>query len=97
MSGAPASRKAMRLKIHGRVQGVFFRDSMRREAQQLGIAGWVRNCRDGSVEAFIQGDEADVSTMVCWAHHGPPGARVTQVDARETSTDTADGFEIRYD
>lgn len=96
MSETPANRKAMRLRIHGRVQGVFFRDSMRREAERLDVAGWVRNCSDGTVEAFVQGNEADVSAIVHWAHSGPPNARVKQVELDETETDMLESFEIRY-
>ena len=62
--------KTLRLAIHGRVQGVFFRDSMRREAL-LGITGWVRNRNDGTVEAAVQGESAAMDAIVGWAHHGP--------------------------
>lgn len=72
--------KTLRLVIHGRVQGVFFRDSMRYEAQRLAIAGWVRNRSDGTVEAAIQGKPGAVDTIVRWAHRGPQLAQVTQVD-----------------
>lgn len=74
------SRKTLRLVIHGRVQGVFFRDSMRREAQKLGISGWVRNRSDGAVEAAVQGAPADVDLIVRWAHRGPDRAQVERVD-----------------
>jgi len=74
------SSKTLRLVIHGRVQGVFFRDSMQREAQHLGISGWVRNLRDGTVEAAVQGESAAVDAIVHWAHQGPQYARVTRVD-----------------
>lgn len=69
-----------RLVIHGRVQGVFFRDSMRGEALRLGIAGWVRNCSDGTVEALVQGAPAAVDAIVLWAHRGPQNANVKRVD-----------------
>lgn len=68
------------LKIHGHVQGVFFRESMCRKAQQLGITGWVKNCRDGSVEAMIQGAPEAVSAMIEWARTGPELARVEGVE-----------------
>ena len=71
--------KTLRLVIHGRVQGVYFRDSMRREAQRLGVAGWVRNCIDGSVEAVVQGESADVDAIVRWAHRGPEFAHVERI------------------
>ena len=72
--------KTLRLVIHGRVQGVFFRDSMRREAQMLGIAGWVRNRSDGTVEAAVQGEPADVDAIARWAHRGPQLAQVERVE-----------------
>lgn len=70
----------LRLVVHGRVQGVCFRDSMRREAQRLGVAGWVRNRSDGTVEAVVYGVSADVDAIVRWAHHGPELARVERVE-----------------
>ena len=72
------------LVIHGHVQGVFFRDSMRREAQLLDVSGWVRNRSDGTVEAVVHGESAAVDAVVRWAHHGPPQAHVTQVDIAPT-------------
>jgi acylphosphatase len=72
--------KTLRLVIHGRVQGVFFRDSMRYEAQRLGIAGWVRNRSDGVVEAVVHGEPAAVDAIVRWAHLGPQHAQVERVD-----------------
>lgn len=72
--------KKLRLVIHGRVQGVFFRDSMRGEAQRLGIGGWVRNRNDGTVEAAVHGKSAAVDAIVQWAHRGPQHARVERVD-----------------
>lgn len=80
MANQTASRKTLRLVIHGRVQGVFFRDSMRREAHRLGIAGWVRNRSDGTVEAAVQGEPADVELIVRWANRGPERAQVERVE-----------------
>jgi acylphosphatase len=71
--------KTLRLVIHGRVHGVFFRDSMRREAQRLGITGWVCNRSDGSVEAAVQGEPAAVDAIVRWSHQGPQHAQVARV------------------
>ena len=71
---------SFRLLIHGHVQGVFFRDLMRTEAQRLGITGWVRNRRNGTVEAVVQGEEGSVAEMIRWAQHGPQWARVEKVD-----------------
>jgi acylphosphatase len=73
-------KKTLRLVIHGRVQGVFFRDSMRREAQNLTVAGWVRNRSDGTVEAAVHGEAAAVDAIVRWAQHGPQHAQVVGVE-----------------
>ena len=70
---------AKRLLICGRVQGVNYRESMRWEAERLGVTGWVRNRRDGTVEAVVAGNASAVETIVAWAHRGPPSARVTSV------------------
>jgi acylphosphatase len=74
---------ARRLLISGRVQGVNFRESMRWEADRLGVTGWVRNRRDGGVEAVLDGAASAVQAMIEWAHRGPPGARVTDVTVSE--------------
>ena len=73
-------RKTLHLIIYGRVQGVFYRDSMRSQAQGLSVAGWVRNRSDGTVEALVQGEAAAVDMIVQWAHRGPPHARVERVE-----------------
>lgn len=85
------------LVIHGRVQGVWFRESMRREAERLGVAGWVKNLPDGTVEATIQADAATLETMLAWCRIGPPLARVDAIDLSEPSdwVDTLRGFEKR--
>jgi acylphosphatase len=62
------------------VQGVFYRDSMRQEANRLGVTGWVRNRPDGTVEAMVQGGADSVDAIVAWANRGPLHARVTRVD-----------------
>jgi acylphosphatase len=76
----PPQNVTLHLVICGRVQGVFYRDSMRREAQRLGVAGWVRNRSDGAVEAVVQGDAAAVDAIVRWARQGPEHAQVAGVD-----------------
>jgi len=73
-------KKTLRLVIHGRVQGVFFRDSMRRQAQKLAVCGWVRNRSDGTVEAAVHGEPAAVDAIVRWAQHGPQHAQVVGVE-----------------
>jgi acylphosphatase len=76
-----------RLVISGRVQGVFFRESMRLRAQQLKVTGWVRNCADGTVEAIAQGDAFEVGRLIEWAQRGPDAARVEKVDIESVHED----------
>lgn len=82
--------------ISGLVQGVYFRDSTRRRARELGVTGWVRNLPDGRVEALFEGERDDLERLVGWAHGGPPGALVERVetDWREYSGEFAT-FEVR--
>lgn len=77
------------LRIAGRVQGVGYRDSLRREALARGIAGWVRNRRDGTVEAVLQGDARGVEEVIAWARRGPPAARVDHVEAEDAGGEYA--------
>lgn len=76
-----SERACRRLRIHGLVQGVGFRFAMHREALRLGLAGWVRNRRDGSVEAVVAGPAPAVDAIVAWSQRGPPAARVDRVEA----------------
>ena len=85
--------KTLHLLIHGRVQGVFFRDSMRREALSRSVYGWVRNCSDGTVEAVVQGAPSAVDALVRWAHHGPQQALVDKVEIAPDGGDYVD-FEV---
>jgi len=73
---------AVRVRIRGIVHGVSFRSSMARLASELGVRGWVRNLPDGSVEAFLEGDERKVRKMLDWAKQGPPRARVDRLDVQ---------------
>ena len=82
-----------RLLIRGRVQGVGFRYALADEARARRLAGWVRNRRDGTVEALVVGAEADVEAMISWARRGPPAARVTDVLV-EPAPEAPQGFEI---
>lgn len=70
------------LRIAGHVQGVGYRYALGAEAQASGIKGWVRNRRDGTVEAVVQGEPLAVEKIIAWARHGPSAARVTEVDAQ---------------
>ncbi len=83
--------RTRRLRIRGHVQGVWFRESMRLEAERLNIAGWVRNTQDGAVEAVIQGSPEAVDALIAWAHKGPPQARVERVEIGE-----ADGIFVGF-
>ena len=69
--------------VDGRVQAVGFRASCADEAERAGVAGWVTNRPDGRVEALFEGDESAVGAMVDWMRHGPPGARVEQLETTE--------------
>ncbi len=85
------------LIIEGRVQGVFYRDSTRREAIELGLCGWVKNRFDGSVEVVAEGPKEKVETLIAWCHHGPPIARVTKVhEIREDYTGEFDSFRVTF-
>lgn len=84
------------LVVHGRVQGVYFRQSSQEEAQRLGLRGWVRNRRDGTVEAVAEGPQERVDAFVAWCHRGPPMASVTRVEsAREEPASLPEGFHVR--
>ena len=87
------AKKTLHLVIHGHVQGVFFRQSMQREAQYLAISGWVRNRSNGTVEAVIHGAPAAVDAMTHWAQRGPEMAHVERVDVYPTDGDYTN-FEI---
>jgi acylphosphatase len=87
--------KRVRVRIHGRVQGVFFRAEAGSRAESLGIAGWVRNAPDGSVEALFEGEPDRVDSMVEWCRHGPSGAHVTEVGVLEEEAGQAErGFRV---
>ena len=78
--------------VHGHVQGVFFRDTTRRQATARDVAGWVRNNPDGTVEAVFEGDPDAVDAMVRFAHEGPRGAVVQRVDVIEEQPEGLSGF-----
>jgi acylphosphatase len=85
---------AREVTVHGRVQGVWFRDSCRQEAVVRRVAGWVINQPDGTVAAFFEGEPDDVDAMVAWCHTGPPRASVIRVDASDATPQGRTSFEI---
>jgi acylphosphatase len=86
---------ACQLTVRGRVQGVFFRDSVRREAQRRGVAGWAANRADGSVEIVLEGRSSDVRELASYCERGPRRAEVTGVVLQDRSPRGLRGFEIR--
>lgn len=89
--------KRVRLIVSGRVQGVWFRDSTRRKANESEVQGWVKNRSDGDVEVLAEGDEQNVSELVKWCHNGPPNALVTGVNyLEEDYTGEFDSFDIVF-
>jgi acylphosphatase len=81
--------------VHGRVQGVFFRDTTRRQAASRGVAGWVSNQPDGSVEAAFEGEPEAVESLVRFMRDGPRGAEVSDVEVVDEEPEGLSGFEIR--
>jgi acylphosphatase len=79
---------ARRLVVRGRVQGVGFRYAMVDAAREEGVAGWVRNRMDGSVEALVQGDAPQVERIIDWCRRGPPAARIAGVDVTDADVDS---------
>ena len=84
-----------RVVAHGRVQGVFFRDTTRREAQRRGVAGWVANRPDGAVEAVFEGEREAVEALVAFCRSGPRGAEVERLDESEEQPEGLQGFDVR--
>ena len=82
-------------RVEGRVQGVWFRDSTRREASALGITGYARNMPDGSVEVLACGNPAALDSLAAWLEQGPPMARVDSVSAKPVDTEAPDSFFTR--
>jgi acylphosphatase len=90
-----SERVRRRVVVHGHVQGVFFRDSTRREAERRGVSGWVSNRADGAVEAVFEGPAADVEALVDFASRGPRGAEVLDVETSDEPPEDLSGFDIR--
>jgi acylphosphatase len=87
--------KRVRVRAKGRVQGVFFRAETRSRAESLGLAGWVGNAPDGSVEAVFEGGPEPVDSMVEWFRRGPSGARVDELDITTEEPAGEAGFQVR--
>lgn len=77
------------LRISGRVQGVGYRDALRSEALARGVSGWVRNRRDGTVEAVVQGSAEATDALIAWARRGPPAARVAHIEVADAAGEYA--------
>ena len=87
---------ARHVRVTGRVQGVFFRGWTKEQAKKHDIAGWVRNCPDGTVEAHLEGEEAAVRWLIDLIYDGPGGARVDRVEAQEAEVEGFTAFEVRH-
>jgi acylphosphatase len=85
----------IKLRIYGKVQGVFFRNSTRKKARELGLSGWVRNESDGSVTAVAQGKNEAVKQLTKWCHEGPPEAEVSQVKVESQEEGDLDDFTVK--
>ena len=97
----PAYNNVVKLQVQviisGRVQGVWFRANTKQRAEQLGINGWVKNTADGKVVALFKGDEKHVQEMIEWCHHGPPLAKVENVEVKkQPASSDFDQFSVRY-
>jgi len=89
--------KRVSIKIHGLVQGVFFRDNTQKQARALSVNGWVKNNEDGSVSAIFEGESGAVDKIIAWCHKGPDSAQVGKVDVtEEKQTSEFTSFEILY-
>jgi acylphosphatase len=91
-TGPPIAR--VRVRVHGRVQGVFFRDTLRRRAESRGVAGWVANRGDGTVEAALEGRRADVEALLGFCRQGPARAEVERVEVRDEEPEGLTEFKI---
>jgi acylphosphatase len=91
----PQESVTRRLAIHGKVQGVWYRASAQAEATRLGLRGWVRNRREGWVEALVVGPQPAIDGFIDWARQGPPKAEVARIEISAADEETLEGFEQR--
>ncbi|MGF1550434.1 MAG: acylphosphatase [Sphingomonadaceae bacterium] len=89
------SEPARRLRVHGRVQGVFFRNWTRDHARELGLKGWVRNREDGTVEIYATGAQGGLDRLIELVRSGPPAAQVDRLEIEEAESEELEGFEKR--
>lgn len=87
--------KAVRVRIHGQVQGVFFRAWIKEQADRLGVMGWIRNRLDGDVEGLFVGPDTEVGILIAACREGPPSAVVEEVQTEDAQGITSAGFEIK--
>lgn len=87
---------ARKVRIYGRVQGVFFRQWAVNQARPLGISGWIRNCPDGTVEAHVIGEEDAIAKIIAAMRHGPSQARVEDLTVEVVEPEDASGFSVRH-
>jgi acylphosphatase len=87
--------KRVHMRVTGRVQGVFFRAEAQARAESLGLAGWIRNAFDGSVEVVVEGEPERVDSMVDWCRRGPAGAEVDDVEVEQEDPCGEQGFRVR--
>ena len=92
-AGSHGEMVRRRVVVHGEVQGVFFRDTARREASRYGVSGWIHNTAEGTVEAVFEGDRKAVDRMVGFAHEGPSQAEVEHVETFDEEVEGLQGFE----
>jgi len=86
---------AVHMFVHGHVQGVFYRANAQKKAARLGLAGWVHNCHDGSVEVHAEGNKAKLEELIDWCRHGPAMASVSNIDLSWVEAEDLHSFEIR--
>jgi acylphosphatase len=90
------TRIGRHVRVTGRVQGVFFRAWTQRQANELGVSGWVRNAVDGSVEAHLSGEEGAVAELIDRLHDGPPSAGVSHVQVADSEPEPGGPFDVRH-
>ncbi len=88
-------KKTVHVYIKGKVQGVFFRANTKEQAEKLNVQGWVRNMRDGRVEALFEGDPDAVDAMISWCHNGPELSFVEEVTVQQISSSGCSDFKIK--